>query len=158
MSRLGLATQRWVVGVGVVLAAGSAWADESSFVGRWHMNLADSILPSGEPAPKDLVAEISQADSARVRWSLTVVAAQGESNVETFDVIANGEFHPINDETTAAFTVNGGLLQSTFKGPNGQTDTLTCALSADRRKMTCRGAVSDGNGRTTTYVDVFDRM
>jgi hypothetical protein len=54
--------------------------------------------------------------------------------------------------------VNASLLQSTFKGPNGQTDTLTCALSADRRKMTCRGAVSDGNGRITAYVDVFDRM
>ena len=156
MSRLGLA--RWVIGLGVVLAAGSAWADDSSFVGRWHMNLAESILPPGEPAPKDLIAEISQADSARVRWSLTVVAAQGQSNVETFDVIANGEFYPISDDTTAAFAVNGSLLQSTFKGPNGQTDTLTCALSADRKKMTCRGAVSDGDGRTTTYVDVFDRM
>jgi hypothetical protein len=155
MSRLGLA--RWVIGLGVVLAAGSAWADDGSFVGRWHLNPAQSILPPGEPAPKDLIAEISQADSARVRWSLTVVAAQGQSNVETFDVIANGEFYPINDDTTAAFTVNGSLLQSTFKGPNGETDTLSCALSADQKKMTCRGALSDGN-RTTTYVDVFDRM
>jgi hypothetical protein len=156
MSRLGFA--RWVIGLGVVLAAGSAWADDSPFVGRWHLNPSESILPPGEPAPKDLIAEISQADSARVRWSLTVVAAPGQSNVETFDVVANGKFYPINDDTTAAFTVNGGLLQSTFKGPNGQTDTLTCALSADRRKMTCRGALSDGNGRTATYVDVFDRM
>jgi hypothetical protein len=156
MSRLGLV--RWVIGLGAVLAAGSAWADDSPFAGRWHLNLAESILPSGEPAPKDLIAEISQADTARVKWSLAVVDAQGQSNVETFDVIANGEFHPISDDTTAAFAVNGSLLQSTFKGPNGQTDTLTCALSADRKKMTCRGALSDGNGRTTTYVDIFDRM
>ena len=156
MSRLGLAG--WVVGLGVVLAGGSAGADNSPFVGRWHLNLAESNLPPGEPSPKDLIAEISQADGARVKWSLTVVVAPGQSNVETFDVIANGEFYPINDDTTAAFTVNGSLLQSTFKGPNGQTDTLSCAMSADRRKMTCRGAVSDGAGRTTTYVDVFDRM
>jgi len=156
MSGFGLA--RWVIGLGVALAAGSAWADNSAFVGRWHLNLAESILPPGEPAPKDLIAEISQADSARVRWSLTVAAAEGQANVETFDVIANGELHPINDDTTAAFTVKGNFLESTFKGPNGQTDTLTCGLSADRSKMTCRGALSDGNGRTTTYVDVFDRM
>jgi hypothetical protein len=156
MSRLELAT--WVIGLGAALAAGSVWADNNPFVGRWHLNPSESILPPGEPAPKDLIAEILQADSARVRWSLTVVAAQGQSNVETFDVIANGKSYPINDDTTAAFTVNGGLLQSTFKGLNGQTDTLTCALSADRRKMTCRGAVSDGTGRTTAYVDVFDRM
>jgi len=156
MSRLGRA--RWAIGLGVVLAAGSAWADDSPFVGRWHLNPAQSILPPGELAPNDLIAEISQADSARVRWSLTVIVAQGESNVETFDVIANGAFYPINDDTTAAFTVNGSLLQSTFQGPNGQTDTLSCALSADRRRMTCRGALSDGNGGTTTYVDIFDRM
>jgi hypothetical protein len=156
MSRLGLAG--WVIGLGVVLAAGSAWADSGPFVGRWHLNRAESILPSGEPVPKDLIAEISQADSARVRWSLTVVAAQGQSNVETFDVVANGEYYPINSDTMAAFAVNGSLLQSTFKGPNGETDTLTCVLSPDQRKMTCRGALSDGNGRTTTYVDVFDRM
>ena len=156
MSRLGLA--RWAIGLGAVLAAGSAGADSSAFVGRWHLNRVESILPPGEPVPKDLIAEISQADSARVRWSLTVVAAQGQSNVETFDVVANGEFYPINSDTTAAFTVNGRLLQSTFKGSNGETDTLACALSADQRKMTCRGALSDGNGRTTTYVDVFDRM
>jgi hypothetical protein len=156
MSRLGRA--RWVIGLGVVLAAGSAWADNSPFVGRWHLNSAESILPSGEPAPKDLIAAISQADSTRVRWSLTVVSAQGQRNVETFDVVANGEFYPLNSDTTAAFTVNGSLLQSTFKGPNGETDTLSCALSADQKKMTCRGALSDGNGRTTTYVDVFDRM
>jgi hypothetical protein len=156
MSRLGLSG--WGIGLGIALAVGSAWADNSPFVGRWHLNRAESILPQGEPVPKDLVAEISQANSARVKWSLTVVAAQGQSNVETFDVVANGDFHPINSDTTAAFTVNGSLLQSTFKGPNGETDTLTCGLSADQRKMTCRGTVSDGNGRTTTYVDVFDRM
>jgi hypothetical protein len=156
MSRFGLAG--WAIGLGAMLAAGSAWADNGAFVGRWHLNQAESILPPGEPAPKDLVAEISQADSARVRWSLTVAAVQGETNVETFDVVANGELHPINDDTTAAFTVKGNLLESMFKGPNGQTDTLTCGLSADRSKMTCRGALSDGNGRTATYVDVFDRM
>ena len=156
MSRFGLG--RCVIGLGLVLAAGSASADNGAFVGRWHLNLAESILPPGEPAPKDLIAEILQADSARVRWSLSVAAEQGQTNVETFDVIANGELHPINDDTTASFTVNGSFLQSTFMGPNGQTDTLTCALSADRSKMTCRGALSDGKGRTTSYVDVFDRM
>lgn len=156
MSRFGLAG--WAIGLGAALAAGSASADNSAFVGRWHLNSAESVLPPGEPAPKDLVAEISQADGARVRWSLTVVAEQGQGNVETFDVAADGEFHSVNDDTTAAVTVNGDLLQSTFNGPDGQMDTLTCALSTDRRKMTCRGAVSDRDGRAAAYVDVFDRM
>ncbi len=149
---------RWVIGLGIVLAAGSAWADSSAFVGRWHLNRTQSILPPGEPVPNDVIAEISRADSTHVRWSLTVVAAQGQTSMEIFDAVANGEFYPINSDTTAAFSLNGNRLQSTFKGPSGQTDTLTCTLSADQRKMTCRGALSDGDGRTTNYVDVYDRM
>jgi hypothetical protein len=156
MSRLKLT--RSVMSLCFVLAAGSAWADSSGFVGRWHLNRAQSILPPGEPVPSDVIAEILRADSTHVRWSLTVIAAQGQNSVETFDAVANGEFYPINSDTTAAFRLNGNLLQSTFKGPSGQTDTLTCTLSADQRKMTCRGALSDGDGRTTNYVDVYDRM
>jgi hypothetical protein len=156
MSRLKLT--RSVMSLCFVLAAGSAWADGSGFVGRWHLNRAQSILPPGEPVPSDVIAEILRADSTHVRWSLTVIAAQGQNSVETFDAVANGKFYPINSDTTAAFRLNGNLLQSTFKGPSGQTDTLTCTLSADQRKMTCRGALSDGDGRTTNYVDVYDRM
>ena len=156
MSRL--KPTRSVMSLCFVLAAGSAWADSSGFVGRWHLNRAQSILPPGEPVPSDVIAEILRADSTHVRWSLTVIAAQGQNSVETFDAVANGEFYPINSDTTAAFRLNGNLLQSTFKGPSGQTDTLTCTLSADQRKMTCRGALSDGDGRTTNYVDVYDRM
>jgi hypothetical protein len=156
MSGLGLS--RWVIGLCLVLAAGSALADSNSFVGRWHWNRTQSSPPPGEPVPTDVIAEISRADSTHVRWSLTVVAAQGQTSVETFDAVANGEFYPINSDTTAAFSLNGNRLQSTFKGPSGQTDALTCTLSADQRKMTCRGALSDGDGRTTNYVDVYDRM
>lgn len=156
MSRLWLT--RWVMGLGVVLAAGSAWADSNAFVGRWHWNRAQSSPPPGEPVPNDVIAEISRADTTHVRWSLTVVAAQGQTSVETFDAVANGEFYPINSDTTAAFSLNGNLLQSTFKGPSGQTDTLTCTLSADQRKMTCRGALSGGVGPATNYVDIYDRM
>jgi hypothetical protein len=156
MRRLKLA--RSVMALCFVLAAGSAWADSSGFVGRWHLNRAQSVLPPGEPVPSDVIAEILRADGMHVRWSLTVIAAQGQNSVETFDAVANGEFYPINNDTTAAFRLNGNLLQSTFKGPSGQTDTLTCTLSANQRKMTCRGALSDGDGRTTNYVDVYDRM
>jgi hypothetical protein len=44
----GLGPIRWVMGRGVVPAAGSAWADRSSFVGRWHWNRTQSSLPPGE--------------------------------------------------------------------------------------------------------------
>ena len=156
MSRLGLA--RWVMGLGIVLATGSAWADSSAFVGRWHLNRAQSTLPPGEPVPNDVIAEISRVDSTHVQWSLTVLAAQGQTSVEIFDAVPNGEFYPINSDTTAAFSLIGNTLQATFKGPTGQTDILTCTLAADQKKMTCKGVLSSGDGRTTNYVDVYDRM
>jgi hypothetical protein len=140
-----------------VLAAGSALAD-GNFVGRWHWNRAQSNPPAGQPVPNDVIAEISRADSTHMTWSLTVLAGHGQTSVETFDAVANGEFYPINSDTTAAFSLDSSLLQATFKGPSGETDTLTCTLSADQRKMTCRGALTDGDGRTTSYVDVYDRM
>ena len=154
----GLGTIKVVVGLCLASAASPAWADGSAFVGRWHLNQTQSTLPPGEPVPNDVTAEISRVDSTHVQWSLTVLASQSQTSVETFDAVANGEFYPINSDTTAAFSLNGNLLQSTFKGPSGQTDTLTCTLSADRAKMTCRGALSDEDGRTTNYVDVYDRM
>jgi len=93
-----------------------------------------------------------------VQWSLTVLASQGQTSVETFDAVPNGEFYPINSDTTAAFRLGGNTLRATFKGPTGQTDTLTCTLAADQKKMTCQGVLSSGEGRTTTYIDVYDRM
>ena len=147
-----------VVGLCLASAAGTAWADNSSFAGRWHLNRAQSTLPPGEPVPNDVIAEISRVDSTHVQWSLTVLAAQGQTSVETFDAVPNGEFYPINSDTTAAFSLIGNTLQATFKGPTGQTDTLTCTLAADQKKMTCKGVLSSGDGRTTNYVDVYDRM
>ena len=154
----GFRTTKIVVGLCVALVASSAWAEGSSFVGRWHWNRAQSTLPPGEPVPSDVIAEIVRADSMHVTWSLTVIAAQGQNSVETFDAVPNGEFYPINSDTTAAFSLIGNTLQATFKGSTGQTDSLTCTLAADQKKMTCKGVLSSGDGRTTNYVDVYDRM
>ena len=154
----GLGTAKAVMGLCVVLVATSAWAESSPFVGRWHWNHAQSTLPSGEPVPNDVTAEISRVDSAHVTWSLTVMSGQDAKGVESFDAVPNGEFYPTNSDTTAAFRLMGNALQGTFKGPRGQTDTLTCTVSADHKKMTCKGVISSGDGRTANYLDVYDRM
>jgi hypothetical protein len=147
-----------VVGLCLASAAGTAWADSSSFAGRWHLNRTQSTLPPGEPVPNDVTVEISRADSTHVQWSITVLASQDQKSVETFDAVANGEFYPINSDTTAAFKLIGNALQATFRGPIGQTDTLTCTLATDQKKMTCKGVLSGEDGRTTTYLDVYDRI
>ena len=90
-------------------------------------------------------------------WSVTIVTPEDGHHVETFDVAPDGEFHPISSDTRAAFRLTGDALQATFKGPTGQSDAVSCTLSADQRVMTCNGMLNDGNGRTASYVDVYER-
>jgi hypothetical protein len=147
-----------VMALCAVLAASFAWADSSPFVGRWHLNWAQSTLPPGEPVPKDLICEISRADGSKVKWSVTILTTEDRPHVETFDATANGEFYPVSSETTVSLRLTGDTLQVTFKGPTGQSDAQTCTLSADQKQMTCRGVLTEGDGRTVNYVDVYDRM
>jgi hypothetical protein len=141
------------------LATGPAWAESSEFIGRWHWDRAQSTVPPGEPVPEDMTIEISHAERAHLTWSLTVLASpQSASQVETFDAAADGQFRSINSDTAASFRLNGGTLQATFKGPAGQSDALTCTLAANKKTMTCRGAVTGSDGQTASYVDVYDRM
>src|SRR6266849_11166902 len=66
------------------LATSSAWADGSPFVGRWHLNRAQSTLPTGGPVPNDLASEISRADASHITWSVTVLTTDGRKLDETF--------------------------------------------------------------------------
>src|SRR5258708_33924660 len=81
----GLGIAKAAVGICIALATGSAWAENSSLLGRWHWNRTQSTMPSGEPVPNDLTIEISRVDSTHVKWSLNVLAAQGRKNVEAFN-------------------------------------------------------------------------
>jgi hypothetical protein len=120
----GLGTIKVVMGLCIASVAGSAWHDSNAFVGRSPWNRTQSTPPAREPVLNDVTAEISRVDSTHVQWSLTVLASQGQTSVETFDAVPNGEFHPINSDNTSAFRQVGNTLQATFKGPTGQTDTL----------------------------------
>jgi hypothetical protein len=147
-----------VMGLCTTLVASSAWAESNAFVGRWHLNKAQSTLPPGEPVPNDFIHEISRADVSQLKWTTTLVAADGRSYVETFDATASGASHPVGDDTTVSFRLSGETLQATFKGPAGQSDVQTCTLSANQKQMSCKGVLTGANGQTVNYVDVYDRM
>ena len=137
--------------------AAHARTSTSTFVGKWHLNAMMSKAPPGETPPADLMTDISRADALHVRWAVTSVDAKGQKDTESFDAPANGEFYPVSGDTTAAFTLTSTSLQGTFKDSTGQTDSLTCTLSGDTRRMTCNGKMSQPNGSMVPYVDVFDR-
>jgi len=146
-----------IMGLCLLLATSSAWAESSPFEGRWQWNRTQSTPPPGAPVPQDLLCDIAKTESSHVRWSITILTTEDQPYVETFDVTANGEFAPISSETTASVRLTADTLQATFKGPAGQSDSQTCTLSADRTQMTCRGVLTVGEGQTVNYVDVYDR-
>ena len=143
--------------LGLFLHGGAARADDSPFVGQWHWNAKQSALPPGDEAPAAMESDISRADTAHMRWSMTVTDKHGKKDVETFDAPANGEFYPISNGTTASFRLADGAIDGLFKGPNGEKDALNCTLSADHNKMTCKGTITEKDGKTFPYTDVFDR-
>ena len=147
-----------VMGICLALAASAAWAESGPFVGRWHWNRAQSTLPPGEPAPKDVVNEISRADGQSVSWSVTIVAPDNQRHVVAFEAEPGGDARRVSNDTTAAARMADETLQATFNGPAGQTDTQTCTVSTNRKQMTCKGVLSDGQGHSVSYVDVYDRM
>jgi hypothetical protein len=134
------------------LAASAAHAEDSRFVGRWHWNQAQSTLPSGAAAPKDVVTAISQADGGAVSWVVTIVTPDDQQHVMTFT--AGGDAQPVASDTTASARLNGDTLQATFSGYAGQSDTLTCTVSANHTQMTCSGVLTDGHGHSVDYADV----
>ena len=154
----GLKSITLVMGLCATLAASAAWAGDTSFVGRWHWNRALSTLPPGEPAPKDVVSEISRADSGAISWSVTIVTPDDQRHVVTFSAEAGGGARTISSDTSASARMSDETLQATFNGPAGRSDTQTCTVSADRKQMTCRGVLSDDQGHSVSYVDVYDRM
>jgi hypothetical protein len=155
---IGIRSVMLVMGLCAALAAGAACAEDSPFVGRWQWNRAQSTLPPGEPAPKDVVSEISRADGQSVSWSVTIVTPDDQRHVVAFEAEPGGAARPISSDTTAAARMVDETLQATFNGPAGQTDTQTCTVSANRQQMTCQGVLSDGQGHSMNYVDVYDRI
>lgn len=152
---VGIRRAALVIGLGAALAASTAQAQDSPFIGRWHWNAAQSTLPPGATAPKDVVSDISQADGT-VSWSVTIVTPDDQTHVMRFKAGADPE--RVGRDTTAAARLGGATLQTTFSGDAGQSDTLTCTVSANHEQMTCEGVLSDGKGHSVSYVDVYDRM
>jgi hypothetical protein len=144
----------------VAAAAGPVAAQAPSFAGIWHWNKAQSALEPGEPAPRDILLQITEAANGKLKWTVTETDPEGGKHVESFDGPADGTAQALtggDGHTTAAFTLSGDSLAATFKGQDGGSDAWSCTLSGDQRRMTCKGTESDGKGHAMSYADVYDR-
>jgi hypothetical protein len=155
-------TRSIVAGLVIMVAgaAASAAAEQTPFVGEWHWNGAESVSVPGEPLPREVVLDITGADAAHVVWTLTIVDEKGERHMQSFSGAGDGRPAPVTgstDGSQGAFTVTPTTLGIVYTYRGGASDRSSCTLSADRRKMTCRGTENDGKGHSASYVDVYDR-
>jgi hypothetical protein len=141
-------------------AAPAMSADSSPLVGRWRWNASQSS-PSADPAPREVLLVIESADPAHMQWTLTMTDAAGAQHKKSFNGSGDGKRITVSGATsgtTAAFTVTPVTFDADYTSPDGSSDRSSCTLSTDRRKLTCRGTETDGQGHATTYVDVYDRQ
>ena len=151
----GIRSTAVVAGLWAAMAVSAARAEDSPFVGRWHWNQAQSTLPPGAMAPKDVMSEISQAEGGALSWTVTVVMPDDQQHAMTLK--AGPAPERVGSDTTASVRLSGEMLQTAFNGDAGQSDILTCTVSANHQQMTCNGVLSDGRGHSVNYVDVYDR-
>ena len=97
-------------------------------------------------------------DPAHVHWSTTTVNVKGKKDVQVFDNPGNGEFYSLNSHVMVSHTLGAGSLKSVYRDNAGQSDVLTCTLSAEGQRMTCNGLVTHRDGSVVRYTDVFDRL
>lgn len=139
----------------------AARAQSSGWVGRWHWNAAQSTAVPGEVPPRDITLVIESASPAQVRWSLTIVDPAGVRHQQSFSGSGDGKPAPVAGAppgTTGSLTVTATRFDSVYSDPDGSTDRSSCTLSPDGRRLTCRGADSDGKGHSVPYTNVYDRQ
>ena len=150
-----------VLSAGMIgLAAFGAHADPSQFVGNWHWNRAESSTVPGEQPAQDIRLNITELSGGKLKWTLNAVDPAGQRHTESFDGKVDGTPTPVagaGGQTTAAFTIAGDRLSAVFRSPDGGSDSWSCSLAADGRKMSCKGMESDGKGHNADYTDVYDR-
>ena len=112
------------------------------------------------PEPRSLTLEIVAADPGRVEWTMTEMDPKAQPRVLSFSGTGDGRPGPVKGSdmnTTAGFTVKGGVMTAVFSTPDGGSDHLSCSLAPNGAQMTCRGTETDGRGHRDDYVDIYDR-
>lgn len=151
----------------VVLIAGlsgfavtGAKADSAAFVGQWHWNKAQSTSVPGEPAPKEILLNITELSGGKLKWILNEVDPEGAKHSESFDGRSDGTASAVmgaGAPTTASFTLAGDSFSGVFKSQDGSGDNWSCTLTPDGRTMSCKGTEFDGKGHSAPYTDVYNR-
>jgi hypothetical protein len=144
----------------LVCLADPAFARPDSLVGKWRFNPGQSELLPGEPAPDELIMDITKDDGRVFQWTVTVRLPGGQSGATHFDGAIDGKAYPVKGRpgSTSTFTwLSDGSLKQVSESPGGFS-TEICTFPPSGKRFVCEARQVDAQGHAAAYTEVFDRV
>jgi len=140
--------------------AGASCTSTSSFSGTYVGNEAASVMPPGQQVPPNFRL-VMEETGAVIRTEQTFTADSGEAVKLVWEGACDGKDRPVQGAAPP------GIQQSCRRGASGAiVNTVssadwsyveTCSMESKVR-MTCKGTMLDGNGKSVPFAYVFDRQ
>lgn len=137
-------------------------ADTSGLTAGWRLHPEGSHFLNPQGAPKDIVWAIV-FDTKHVHWNLVIIPQSGPPTFESFDNDLGATPAPISGsqhQTSASVVLGSGAftVKSTHALGSIKESSSTCALSDDKKQMSCKGQITKSDGSTSDFEVIYDRM
>ena len=145
-----------VLAVAIGLAAAA-----DPLIGGWKLNAAKSKF-SPPPAPRDITIKYEAFGASGIKVTAEITDTQGKKTVTAY----SGNFDGKEVSVTGSADADAGSMKridantteiANKKGGKATT-TLTRSVSKDGKTLTITAKGTDGQGRATNSVEVFDRQ
>jgi hypothetical protein len=133
----------------LTVALTSAYAQNSSYVGTWKLDTAQSDFGS-QPRPKSSTLVITKDTPDMLAWHLREVDAQGKIHTESWSGPQDGSMHPLKSPDMKAqmgFKREGDGVVIQEKTDNGMTMESHVTPSDDKKTMTEEMTGKDKDGK-----------
>ena len=139
----------------VLLQPGAARAADSPFLGKWALDVPNSMLM--DPKPKSVLILVTAHDAKHVVWTETTVTAKGKTRTLKYDVPLNGKLTqgPEKDWKMAGTQADDKTLKFHTVSTKGDVEDETC--TADGAAVTCEGSYVAG-GKTTPVKEIYTKQ
>ena len=142
--------------IGIVLGSAGGVAQQPSFAGTWHLNVAKSTYRPG-PAPKSGVLNVQYKGTTR-HSVLDTIAANGDKVRTEYAAVENGQDYPLkgspNADTVSLRRSSPGTIERVDKRQGQTVMFLVLRLSQDGKTMTVtqQGVTASGDKVSNTIV------
>lgn len=154
----------FLAGFGIVQSAmaGQDGKDQHPRLGKWQLNLEESIPPQGKQF-NPYVVEVTRADTV-LEFSYTATSPDGKEHTFGSSSIADGVVRelPGSGDTAglkgAMIQLPNGSYEARLWAPDGSYENKFCQVQAGYQKQVCLATVTHADGHVTFFKQVLDRI